>query len=117
MRIDGNVTGNRKETSLMLNSDSILKYFLGTDDQIDTMITCKPSSIELVCFDQSLYEALGAVKDYDDFKFRKLVKFLESVDIISYKKNLGKPKPVLTDEKVEELRKLALIQNNKEHKN
>jgi hypothetical protein len=97
--------------SAMLHAEAILSYFLGTDDKIDTLIKCKPGDIELVCLDQSLYEALGAIKDSDGFNFRKLVKFIESVEIVSYKENFHKSRPVLTDVRVEELRKKALAKN------
>ena len=96
-----------KQRNMVLKASAILKYFLGTDDEIDTLIKCKPSNVELSCFDQSLYEALGSLKDYDNFDFRKLVKFLESVDIVSYKQNFQE-RPILTDERVEELRQEAL---------
>ena len=98
-------TGEQK--SMILKASAILKYFLGTNDKIDTLIKCKPSNVDLSCFDQSLYEALGSLKEYDDFDFRKLVKFLESVDIVSFKKNV-KERPILTDKRVEELREEAL---------
>ncbi len=96
-----------KQRNIVLKASAILKYFLGTDDEIDTLIKCKPSNVELSCFDQSLYEALGSLKNYDDFDFRKLVKFLESVDIVSYKSNVQE-RPILTEERVEELRQEAL---------
>ena len=99
---------NVSNRSMLLKASAIVKYFLGTDDEIDTLITCKPSNVELSCYDQSLYEALGSLTDYDDFNFRKLVKFLESVDIVSFKRQLRKPRPLLTDKRVEELRKDAL---------
>ena len=100
-------TDVEKHKSMVLRASAILKYFLGSDDKIDTLIKCKPSNVELTCFDQSLYEAIGSLKDYDEFDFRKLVKFLESVDIVSYKKNV-KERPILTDKRVEELRQEAL---------
>lgn len=96
-----------KKKSMVLKASAILKYFLGTDDKIDTLIKCKPDNVELTCFDQSLYEALGSLKDYDEFDFHKLVKFLESVDIVSYRSNVQE-RPILTDERVEELRQEAL---------
>ncbi len=94
--------------SMLIRASAVLKYFLGTSDRIDTLIKCKPDDIELMCYDQSLYEALGSLKDYDEFNFRKLVKFLESVDVISFRKHVKKPKPILTDERVDQLRKKAL---------
>lgn len=93
--------------NMLLKASAILKYLLDTDDKIDTLISCKPSGFEIMCYDQSLYEALGSIKDSDQFNFRKLVKFIESVDIISYKKNLHRQKPVLTDKRVDQLRKEA----------
>ena len=94
--------------SMLIRASAVLKYFLGTSDRIDTLIKCKPDDIELLCYDQSLYEALGSLKDYDEFNFRKLVKFLESVDVISFKKNVKKPRPILTEDRVDELRSNAL---------
>ena len=94
--------------SMMLKASAILKYFLESDDEIDTLITCKPADVELMCYDISLYEALGSLKEYDNFNMRRLVKFIESVEIISFKKNVNQEKPVLTHERVEELRKEAL---------
>ena len=96
-----------KQRSMLLRASGILKYLLGTDDKIDTLIKCKPENVTVTCYDQSLYEALGSLKDNDEFNFRKLVKFLESVDIISFRKNVNPTKPLLTEERVEKLRKEA----------
>jgi len=96
----------------MLKAEDMLAYLLGTDDALDTLIKCKPSDIDLICYDQSLYEALGSFKDYDDFNFRKLVKLIESSDIISFKASLHQVRPVLTEQRVEELRQKALARNN-----
>lgn len=93
---------------MYLKPEALLKFFLGTDDEIDTLIKCKGSEIELVTYDHDLYEALGSLKDYDSLDVRKLIKLFEVVDILSYKKSLGKEKPILTHERVEQLRKLAL---------
>ena len=84
-----------------LTSEAILKYFLNTSDQIDTLIMCKGSEINISTTDQNLYEALGSIMNYDDFKPNKLVKFLEVVAIDHA------PKKILTHERVEELRKIA----------
>jgi hypothetical protein len=85
-----------------LGAGDILKYFLGSDDNIDTLIKCKIAEDRIVTADSELYEAFGSIKDYDNFKLPVLVKFFESVEINPAKKN------ILTHEKVEELRKLAL---------
>lgn len=106
----------QQRRSIMLKAEDILAYLLGTDDQLDTLIKCKPTGIDLLCYDQSLYEALGSLKDYDGFSFRKFVKLIESADIISFKNSLHQPRPVLTDERVEELRQKALARTRKKTK-
>lgn len=93
---------------MYLKPEALLKFFLGADDEIDTLIKCKGSEVEIITYDHDLYEALGSIKDYDTFDVRKLIKLFEVVDIISYRKNTGKEKPILTHERVEQLRKLAL---------
>ena len=106
MKIDvknGNEARNKGMQEMKLNSELILKYLIGNDDKSDTLIMCKSSEISLVTTDQALYEALGSIKQYDDFKLNKLVKLLEVVKVQS----IG-GKSILKEEKVEELRKKAL---------
>lgn len=91
-----------------LTAEAILRYLLQTDDSIDTMIKCNPSDVRLVTTDQSLYEALGSVKNYDDINLRNLIKFLEVVDIVSFREKIRKPRKILSEKRVEELRKQAL---------
>jgi hypothetical protein len=99
----------RRERRKLLKASAILRYFIGGDDQLETLIMCKPSDIGLFCYDQSLYEALGSLRDYDEFDFRKLVKFIESVDVISYKAHFRmNERPILTEGRVEVLRSKAL---------
>ena len=85
-----------------LTSEAILKYFLNTSDQIDTLILCKGTEVNIATTDQNLYEALGSIQDFDDFKPQRLVKFFEVVAIDHA------PKKILTHERVEELRNIAL---------
>jgi hypothetical protein len=106
IKIGPNIVQQR--TARMLKAEDILAYLLDTDDALDTLIKCKPSDVDLISYDQSLYEALGSFKDYDEFNFRKLVKLIESADIVSFKGSLHQPRPVLTEERVEELRQKAL---------
>jgi len=112
--INSNSSGMRQK--MFLDSETILKFFLGTDDKIDTLIKCKGTEIEMLTYDYNLYEALGSLKPYDEFKMNRLIKFLEVVDIISYRKNRNADKPILRDERVEALRAIALnkdkIQNS-----
>lgn len=102
-----NENGIQKQ-KLYLKAEAILKYFLGTSDRIDTLVMCRNNEIDLVTTDQDLYEALGSLKDYDNFNQRKLVKFLEVVEIGSLKRVKGMERTILSHERVEELRKIAL---------
>ena len=88
--------------------EQILKYLITDTEVIDTKIMCKGPGINLVALDKDVYEALGSVKKYDKFNLNKLTKFFENVDVISFKERTGKGKNVLTFERVDEIRKLAL---------
>ncbi|MCP3686695.1 MAG: hypothetical protein GY861_29000 [bacterium] len=90
-----------------LKADALLKFFLESDDSIDTMIKCQGSQMNIVTSDQDLYEALGCLQPYDNFKMNKLIKLLEVATVTPSSKT-GSEKKVLTHEKVERLRKLAL---------
>lgn len=91
-----------------LDAKTILSYLLGTDERIDTLVKCKPGELTLMTSDQSLYEALGSLQNYDDFNVRNLIKFLEVVDVLSFRFDMKKRRKILTHERVEELRKAAL---------
>lgn len=108
MRININDNNEMQKQKLYLKAGAILKYFLGTSNRIETIILCRNNEIDLVTTDQDLYEALGSLKDYDNFNQRKLVKFLEVVEIGSLKRVKGNERTILTHERVEELRNLAL---------
>jgi len=102
-----------QKQKMMLKSEGILRYLLGTSDKIDTLITCKPNDIELICYDQSVYEAVGSLSLKErTYAFKKIVKLLESVDVISAKYNLKKEREILKEERVSELRSLALPKDN-----
>jgi hypothetical protein len=93
---------NEHKQVFYLTSEAILKYFLNTSDQIDTLIMCKGSEVNIATTDQNLYEALGSIESRDNFNTNKLVKFLEVVTIDHA------PKKILTHQRVEELRKIAI---------
>lgn len=98
-------TEERKiQKKLMIKPEAILRYLISDDDKMDTLIMCQGEQLNLVTTDYYLYEAMGCVKEYDNFKLNKLVKFFQVVEIQSY----GRKKEILKDERVEELRKLAL---------
>ena len=99
-----------------LTAEAILRYLLEADDAIDTLIKCKPGGVSLISTDQSIYEALVSVKDYDSVNLRNLVKFLEVVDIVSYQEKFGQRRSILTERRVEELRKMALSKGGDVHK-
>jgi hypothetical protein len=93
---------NHKQ-AFYLTSEAMLKYFLGTSDQIDTLIMCKSSEVNISTTDQNLYEALGSIEDRDKFNPGKLVKLLEVVSVEHA------PKKILTHERVKELRKQSEV--------
>ena len=107
MRINIDSNNEMQKQKLYLKAGAILKYFLGTSDKIENLILCRNNEIDLVTTDQDLYEALGSIKNYDKFNQRKLVKFLEVVEIGSLKRVKGKERTILSHERVEELRKIA----------
>jgi len=78
-------TSPKKSHRLYLPAEIILRYLIANEDKTETMILCKSDDTELVTSDQSVYEALGSIKPYDDFKLPKLTKMFEVVDIVSYK--------------------------------
>ena len=88
----------------------ILRYLVTEDEKLDTMIVCKPNDLGLYTTDLALHEALCSIKPYDNFRLNKLVKFVETVDVLSYNKETGNEKPVVTHEIVESLRAVALKQ-------
>lgn len=96
------MNNNINKQAYFLTTEAILKYFLNTSDEIDTLITCKSSEVTLKTTDANLYEALGSIMEYDEFKNNRLVKFIEVVSIDHAQKK------ILTHERVEELRKIAL---------
>jgi hypothetical protein len=100
--VEGDIAENKKK--LIIRPEAILRYLITDDDKMDTLIMCKGEQLNLSTTDYDIYEAMGSVKPYDNFKLNKLVKFFQVVDI----QGCGKKKEILKEERVEELRKLAL---------
>ncbi|PIY60529.1 hypothetical protein COY95_01300 [Candidatus Woesearchaeota archaeon CG_4_10_14_0_8_um_filter_47_5] len=96
-----------------LKADVILAYLLNKDDNLDTQITCGGGASSLITSDQSLYEALGAVRPGDNFVSNRLLKFLENVDVVSYRRLFGREKSVLTTGRIDELRCKVLSTSSK----
>ncbi len=103
-----NLAASNAQRTIYLTPDNLLRYFLGVDDQLDTLITCKGTEVNLATYDLDLYEAVGSLKPVDEFKPHRLLKVLEVVDILPFRKTANKDKPVLKNERVDELRLQAL---------
>ena len=103
-----NGNGSKARQQYFLAADALLKYFLGTSERISTMILCKTPDADLATTDYELYQAFGSVKNYDNETRARIVKLLENVDILSYRKEKNEEKKILTHERVAELRKTAL---------
>lgn len=105
---------NAIKNSVRLNAEIILKYLIGNDEKIETMIMCKNPNVDLATTDKEVYDALGSLRPYDSFKINRLTKFFENVDVHSFRQNTGSEKQVLTFQRADELRKSAL---NKKQEN
>ncbi len=87
----------------MFRASAILRYLIGNDDRLDTLIICNPDRQKFVTTDQELYHAIGSIKEYDDFNLKKLSKLFETVAVRTVAK-----KAILTEDIVEKLRSEAL---------
>lgn len=100
-------TRARRERSALkeyfIEAGTILRYLIGNDEKLDTVIICNPYKQRFVTTDQEVYHALGSVKEYDDFRLKKLSKLFENVTI----KPVAR-KQLLTEEIVDRLRAEAL---------
>ena len=105
---NGDESNQKQMQQYFLKAEAILKYFLGTSEKISTMIMCKGSTYDLATTDYELYQALGSVTSYDNVAKAKLTKLLEAVDVLSHRRETGEGKKVLTHERAEELRKIAI---------
>jgi len=91
---------------MYLTAESIYRFLLELDDKLDTLILCKSSEVNLVTTDQSLYEALGSIEDKSKINFNKLVKFMEVTELLPFLQTMKKPRQILTDKRVAEIRSL-----------
>ncbi len=109
MKINASNRGeNRARQQYFLTAEALLKYLLGASERISTMIMCKAEDADLVTTDYELYQAFGSIKNYDAVTKSRIVKLLENVDILSYRRENSEEKKILTHERVEELRRIAL---------
>ncbi len=93
---------NTQQTHQHLSAEQVLRYLITEDESLSTLILCNPNQVPLVTTDQDLYEALGSIQPYDHFQLSKLTKLLEIVHI------QHKHKPILTHQRVGEIREKAL---------
>ena len=91
---------------MYLTAESIYRFLLELDDKLDTLILCRSSEVYLVTTDQSLYEALGSIEDKSKINFNKLVKFMEVTELLPFSQTMKKPRQILTDKRVAEIREL-----------
>ena len=98
---------NKEENAYFLNADVILKFLIQEDKNLDTIIIYNPTK-KLVTTDYAIYEALASIQTCDNFDINKLKKFFEVVEVDSYSRNFNKEKPLLTNERVDNIRKSAL---------
>lgn len=91
---------------MYLTAESIYRFLLELDDKLDTLILCRSSEVNLVTTDQSLYEALGSIEDKSKINFNKLVKFMEVTELLPFLQTMKKPRQILTDKRVAEIRAL-----------
>ena len=96
-----------QKQTIYLNSSSVLKYLLGANEYLTELITARGTEFNITTTDFEIYEALGSLKPYDDFKINRLVKLFEVVDVKS-SKDAGDEKSILKHERVDQLRKSAL---------
>jgi len=101
----------------MLKPELILRYLISDHDETDTLIMCNSSKYNLVTTDQNIYQALCCIKPEDSFNMNKLKKLFEVADVHSFKEKFRKAKIIVTEKRVEELRKLALGGKNGTTKN
>ncbi len=99
---------NNAQRSVYLSPENLVRYLTGLDDEIDTLISCKGTQVSLATYDLDLYEAVGTLEPTNELKTHRLLKILEVVDILPFRKAANKDKPVLTHERVAQLRQKAL---------
>jgi hypothetical protein len=86
-----------------IEAGKILRYLIGNDEKLETLIIFNPHRQRFVTTDQEVYFAIASIKEYDSFKITKLSKLFENVAVRTVMK-----KQVLTEEMVEKLRADAL---------
>ncbi len=107
-------TQQMENQKYFLRAEAILRYLVTDDEQLNNLIIFRPAHVGVFTDDQQLYEALGSIKPHDDFRLNKLTKFMETVDVHAVRERTRQAKYILKEERVEELRKGALAQQQTE---
>ena len=81
-----------------LSTSAMCKFLLETSEEIETLVLCKPSTIDLVTSDQEVYEAIGYANANGTLNPARLVKLIESVSIQPVQRI------ILTDEKITQIK-------------
>lgn len=108
-RVNVNIRSNQNKE--FLTAAQLLRYLILDDEEMITKIVCNLEQKHFVTTDKEVHEALGSVKEYDNFKRAKLTKLFEVVDVYPFRMTAKRSKPTLTFRKVEQLRKEALQKN------
>jgi len=102
------------QQKIFLNAPLIVRYLIGNDPKLDDFIILGQKA--MMTTDKELYEALGSLTKYDNFKITKLAKLMEVADVYPHRELTKTNKDVLTFEKMELIRKEALKQNTDDKK-
>lgn len=90
---------------MYLTAETLFNFLSAKDDELDTLILCRSSEVNLMTTDQSLYEALGSFEDRTQIDYNRLVKLLEVTAIAPFTEMMKTTRKVLTDKRVQEIRK------------
>jgi len=93
-----------QKQKIMVKPEAIIKYMLNKSEELDTLITCKADTVNLVTTDQALYEALASI-DREKISYPKLIKLLEVTEVASLQMWKNEKRSILTPERAEELKR------------
>ncbi len=94
---------------IIIDKIGIIRYLIGKDKTLECYIILRDSpNIELYTTDQDLYEALVSFPERDKIDINRLIKFIERVNIISYKYAFNKKRFKINEYKKIKLFRLAL---------
>lgn len=91
-----------KKPAQQLTAPQIVRFLTTEDEELDTLILCKSSEIQLDMSEGTLYTAIASLRPSDNIKLNKLAKLLEVTHVHHGHKH------IVTHEMVEQVRKKAL---------